>query len=459
MAYTKIKNIKATVNKAIDYIIKKEKTHNGLYVFGYNVAPKTASIEFEFTEKLATDIVGDFKREDGNLAYHIIQSFDYKDIITPQEALEIGRKTVEELTGGKYEYVIGTHLDKTCIHNHIVFNAVSFKDYKRFNSVPKKTVAQLRNISDKFCKEKGLHIIESSKNDNSKSYYEWLMDKKGLSWKRTLKNIIDKNIINSKSFNEFLELMKKDNYEIKQGKHLAFKHKAQEKYIRSFRLGNNYTEEKIKERIVSKNKFKNVINAKYPKYNLPLNIMLMLKARKEAIKNIKDISNLIYQLEQTHNIKDMKDIKIKKGDLSLEANSLKTDLKEIEKDIKDKQEKQRNILIYNKYKIINDKYNKAINKKKFYNDKEAELTLFKSAETYILDNNLTNLNQLEMETEKELKNLQEKYIEKRSSLKENQTILDNITHIEKTISNISNQKTRTKEKEQEQTKKKRNILL
>ena len=79
----------------------------------------------------------------------------------------------------------------------------------------------------------------------------------------------------------------------------------------------------------------------------------------------------------------MKDIKIKKGELSLEGNSLKTDLKEIEKHSKDKQEKQRNILIYNKYKIIKDKYNKAINKKKFYNDKEAELILFKSAETYI----------------------------------------------------------------------------
>ena len=459
MAYTKIKNIKSTINKAIEYITNPLKTNNGTYIYGYNVTPKTASIEFSFTEKLAKDIVGDFKREDGNLAYHIIQSFDYKDILTPQEALEIGKKTVEEFTEGKYEYVIATHIDKTCIHNHIIFNSVSFKDYKRFNSKPYKTIAMLRSISDSICSEKGLHILKPQKND-SKSYYEWLMDKQGLSWKRTLKNIIDKNIINSKSFNEFLELMRKDNYEIKQGKYLAFKYEGQERYIRVHKLGLNYSEEKIKERILSKNKFKNVINSKSPKYNLPLNVMLMLKARKEAIKNIKDISNLIYQLEQTHNIKDMKDIKIKKGELCLEANSLKTDLKEIEKHIKDKQEKQRNILIYNKYKIINDKYNKAINKKKFYNDKEAELTLFKSAETYILNNNLTNLNQLEIETEKELKNLQEKYIEKRSSLKEKQTILDNITRIEKTISNISKNKTTKKEKEQEQNKKKkRNIGL
>ena len=65
MAYTKIKNIKSTVNKAIEYITNPLKTNNGLYIYGYNVTPKTASIEFSFTEKLAEDIVGDFKKTNG----------------------------------------------------------------------------------------------------------------------------------------------------------------------------------------------------------------------------------------------------------------------------------------------------------------------------------------------------------------------------------------------------------
>jgi len=292
MAYTKIKNIKSTVNKAIEYITNPLKTNNGLYIYGYNVTPKTASIEFSFTEKLAEDIVGDFKKTNGNLAYHIIQSFDYKDILTPQEALEIGKKTVEELTDGKYEYVIATHIDKTCIHNHIIFNAISFKDYKRFNSKPFKTVAQLRKISDKFCSEQGLTIIENSKNNNSKSYYEWSMERQGLSWKKTLKNIIDKNILNAKTFDEFIKLMKNDKYEIKQGKYLAFKHEGQERYIRCYKLGNNYSEEMIKNRIENKQKFK--FNRKtLHKLPLPLNILVMLKSRKQAITNIKDIAELI----------------------------------------------------------------------------------------------------------------------------------------------------------------------
>ena len=76
MAYTKIRNLKTTINKAIDYIINPSKTNNRTLVFGYGVTPQTASIEFNFTEKIAQNVKGDYKRQNGNLAYHIIQSFD-----------------------------------------------------------------------------------------------------------------------------------------------------------------------------------------------------------------------------------------------------------------------------------------------------------------------------------------------------------------------------------------------
>ena len=244
MAYTKIKNIKSTLNKAIEYIVNPDKTNNQIYVYGSGVSPKTAYLEFKMTEELATNIKGNYKQENGNLAYHIIQSFDYKDILTPEEALEIGKKTVEKFTKGKYEYVIATHIDKTCIHNHIIFNAVSNIDYTRFNSKPYKTVNELRKASDEICIENNLTVIENSKN-KGKSYYEWQMKKVGLSWKENLKNIIDKNIVKSKSFEDFISLMQEDNYEIKQGKYLAFKNIGSEKFIRTYRLGLNYSEENL----------------------------------------------------------------------------------------------------------------------------------------------------------------------------------------------------------------------
>lgn len=453
MAYTKIRNIKTTLNKAIDYITNPTKTSNGKFVYGYNVTPKTASIEFSFTEKIAQNIKGDYKRENGNLAYHIIQSFDYNDIITPEEALEIGKKTVEKFTDGKYEYVIATHIDRTCIHNHIIFNAVSNIDYKRFNSEPYKTIAKLHKVSDLVCEEKGLTILKAQKND-SKSYYEWLMDKQGLSWKKTLKNIIDKNITNAKTFDEFIKLMKNDKYEIKQGKYLAFKCAGQERYIRCYKLGNSYSEEMIKSRIENKSKF--IFNRQtVSRKPLPLNILLMLKSRKQAITNIKDIAGLILKLEKEYNIKTMKDIKTEKGLYSIKYNEIKRDVKILEEKIRSLQENQRNILIYLKYKNINDSYKKSFNKKNFYEKHESELILFESAEKSLNKTNIENIETLRDNNEENIKKLQKEYVELNKTLKLEKDKIETIEKLENKLNKISE-----KEKEQEQVKKKKkNIML
>ena len=457
MAYTKIRNIKTTLNKAIDYITNPTKTNNSKFVYGYNVTPKTASIEFSFTEKMAQSIKGDYKRENGNLAYHIIQSFDYNDIITPEEALEIGKKTVEEFTGGKFEYVIATHIDRTCIHNHIIFNSVSYVDYKRFNSEPYKTIAKLHRVSDTICEEKGLTILKAQKND-SKTYYEWLMDKQGLSWKKTLKNIIDKNIVNAKTFDEFIELMKNDKYEIKQGKYLAFKCAGQERYIRCYKLGNNYSEEMIKSRIENKSKF--IFNRQtVSRRPLPLDVLLMLKSRKQAITNIKDIAGLILKLEKDYNIKTMKDIKTEKGLYSIKYNELKKDVKSLEEKIKSLQEEQRNILIYLKYKNINDSYKKSFNKKKFYEKYESELILFESAEKSIKNLKLEDIENLKDKNEEDIKSMQKQYVELNKNLKLEKDKIETIEKLESKLNKIL-EKEKEKEQDQEQTKKKKkNILL
>lgn len=456
MAYTKIKNIKTTINKAIEYITNPAKTNNEKFIYGYNVTPKTAHIEFSFTEKMAQNIKGDYKREKGNVAYHIIQSFDYKDILTPEEALEIGKKTVEQFTEGKYEYVIATHIDKTCIHNHIIFNAISFVDYKRFNSKPYKTVARLHSISDSICAENGLTVLKAQKND-SKSYYEWLMDKQGLSWKRTLKNIIDKNIVNAKSFDEFIELMRKDDYEIKQGKYLAFKHKGQDRYIRCYKLGKSYSEEVIKDRINNKNKYKFIFNNEtVSKRPLPLNVLVKLKARKQAITNIKEIAELLLKLEKDYNITTKQDIKTEKGLSSIKYNNIKTEIKSIENKIKYLQEEQRNILIYLKYKNINDSYKKSFNKKSFYNKHESELILFESAEKSIKKLDIENIEFLRDNNEENIKKLQKEYVELNKNLKQEKDKIEIIEKLENKLNKISEKE---KEQQQEQTKKKKKDIL
>ena len=103
MAVTKIKSIKSTLKKALDYIMDESKTDGKLLVSGGNCAPETAYLEFKMTEETCKEVIGDYSKKSNNLAYHMIQSFDRKDKITPEEAHRIGEELAKKLTDEKYE--------------------------------------------------------------------------------------------------------------------------------------------------------------------------------------------------------------------------------------------------------------------------------------------------------------------------------------------------------------------
>lgn len=117
MAITKIKPIKSTLKKALDYIQNPEKTEDKLLVSSYGCSFETADIEFGFTISQALN-KGD------NVAHHLIQSFSPEEcaagLVTPEKAHEIGKQLADKVTKGQHEYVLTTHIDKGHIHNHIV---------------------------------------------------------------------------------------------------------------------------------------------------------------------------------------------------------------------------------------------------------------------------------------------------------------------------------------------------
>lgn len=123
MAITKIHAIKSTLGKALAYIENPDKTDGQMLVSGYNCEPQTASIDFEMTAVLAHKARNLKRKRSTNHAYHLIQSFSPEDAVTPEQAHELGEKLAFEYTGGKYEYVVATHIDKGHIHNHIMINA------------------------------------------------------------------------------------------------------------------------------------------------------------------------------------------------------------------------------------------------------------------------------------------------------------------------------------------------
>lgn len=258
MAISKIHAITKTVGKSIDYITDINKTllaDGTRLVSSFGCATETAAIEFNLTSNLAKRVKGDYTKTGGaeNKAYHIIQSFDIadKDKLLAEEMHELGKQFAEQFLGGKYEYVIATHIDKKHIHNHIIFNSTSFVDYKKFRSQPYKTVAKIREISDKVCKENGLSVLPA-KVGIGKSYKEWLINKEGkLTWKETIKNKIDEVVPRVHSFAEFVAEINKSGIEVKDGKHIAFRCAGteQERFIRGKRIGERYTKEEIIKRL------------------------------------------------------------------------------------------------------------------------------------------------------------------------------------------------------------------
>ncbi len=190
MAITKIKPIKSTLKKALDYIQNPEKTEGKVLVSSYGCSYETADIEFGFTISQAMVKVS-------NLAHHLMQSFSpdecAADLVTPEKAHEMGKQLADRITKGQHEYVIATHVDKGHIHNHIIFCSVNFVDHHKYVS-NKKAYYNIRNMSDEICRENGLSVIESGK-ERGKSYIEYHANKNKIRGRGILSDSHSVNLI------------------------------------------------------------------------------------------------------------------------------------------------------------------------------------------------------------------------------------------------------------------------
>ncbi|ESE31351.1 relaxase/mobilization nuclease domain protein [Eubacterium brachy ATCC 33089] len=253
MAVTKIHPIKTTLKKAIDYICNGDKTDDEIYVTTHLCSRENAHKEFEITKK-------QFGSRTKTLAHHLIQSFVPEEV-SFEEAHQVGIELCEKILEGKYEYVLATHIDKDHIHNHIIFNSIDVDEGKVYHSYYG-SYMNIRNQSDRLCKEHNLSVIdvETQKEINEikrrkfVNWYDWNEDKKGKSYKSRLQFDMDRVIQKAINWEHFLKIMEQYGYEIKFGKHIAFKQKNQQRFTRAKTIGTNYTEEKIKERIRNKDK-------------------------------------------------------------------------------------------------------------------------------------------------------------------------------------------------------------
>jgi len=248
MAITKIHPIKSTLKKALTYVLEDNKTREGLLVSSFACSPETADLEFGFT-------LSHCMEKGNNLAFHLMQSFKPGET-DAKTAHQIGDELAIELLKWKYEYVLSTHVDKGHIHNHLIFCAANFEDYRKFVS-NRKSYYQIRYISDRLCEQYGLSVVIPGE-ERGKSYKEYLTHKAGSSWKANLRLAVNQAVRSSRSFEEFLIRMHLAGYEIRQGKYLAFRAEGQQRYTNSKALGIGFTQERITEKI-NRNTDKHII--------------------------------------------------------------------------------------------------------------------------------------------------------------------------------------------------------
>lgn len=377
MAVTKIKPIKSTLAKALDYIQNPDKTEDKMLVYSFGCSYETADIEFGFTLSQAMN-------KGNNLAHHLIQSFEPGEV-DYTKAHEIGKQLADEVTNGQYEYVLTTHIDRGHIHNHIIFCAVDFINHKKYIS-NRKSYYGIRNASDRLCKENGLSVVVPNKDGKGKSYAEHQAEKMGTSYKGKLKMAVDMIIPQAKDFEDFLRLLEMAGYELKRGKYISCRVEGQERFTRLKTLGADYTEESITDRISGKYtrpvktpkterkgvslliELEHIINSNQ---NSGLEQWAKIQYLKQAAKTINFLSD--------SKIEEYKDLTARIAEVTAESDKATGDIKRVEKRLADMAVLIKNISTYQKTKPIYDAYRKAKNKGQYRTAHESSIILYEAA--------------------------------------------------------------------------------
>ena len=432
MAVTKIKPIKSTLSKALDYIENPDKTDGKMLVSSFGCSYETADIEFEYTLSQAL-------QKGNNLAFHLIQSFEPGEV-DYQKAHEIGKQLADAVTKGQHEYVLTTHIDKGHVHNHIIFCAVNFVDHRKYNS-NKRSYYGIRNMSDKLCRENGLSVVVPGKGSKGKSYAEYQAEKTGTSWKGKLKIAVDALIPQVSSFEELLQRLQAAGYEIKPGKYVSCRAPGQERFTRLKTLGADYTEEAIRERIAGRR----AKAAKAPReqrgVSLLIDIENSIKAAQSKgyeqwakIHNLKQAAKTLNFLTE-HQISQYEDLTAKIEEIQTESEKAGDALKGMEKRLADMAVLIKNVSTFQKTKPAYDTYRKARNKDRYRAAHEGTVILHEAAAKALKAagiSKLPNLAALQAEYEKlqeQKEALRADYGKLKKQVKEYDVIKQNIDSI------------------------------
>ena len=241
----KEKTTAVSLQDALDYAANRDKTEQSCFESSYACTLETAFADMRQTKER-------WHKSGGVQGYHLVQSFAAGEV-SPELAHQIAKELADRVLGGRYEYVIGTHLNTGHIHSHIVWNSVSCVDGKKYRSNYKSYVTEIRAVSDKLCQKYKLSVIDTENSNHvAKPYAEWLAEKNGQpTWRTAIRQDVDEAIQQSLTWRQFVAALQVKGYELRfNRKYPVLRPPGKERFVRFKTLGKRYTPEAIQTRIL-----------------------------------------------------------------------------------------------------------------------------------------------------------------------------------------------------------------
>ena len=376
------KSVAACLKSRTDYAQNPDKTQQGELVSSYECSPLTVDEEFMLSKRQYELVTGRRQKSDV-IAYQIRQSFKPGEI-TAEEANKVGYELAMRFTKGKYAFIVATHTDREHIHNHIIYNSTALDSTRKFRDFLLSGLA-VQRLSDLICLEHQLSVIEI------KPYRE--RQKRTLyppkeSNRDRLCGIIDSILAEKpKDYEDFLQKLEQQPYEVKRGKYTAVKGKGQKRFIRFRTLGTGYGEDEIK--AVLEGKAKHHPYQKQPLKEQPFQLLVDIQGKmaegksvgykKWATKfNLKEMSKTLLFLQE-QKIGSANELRERAAAATERYHVMGDSIKAAEARLTEIAVLKTHIINYAKTRPVYDAYRKSGYSKKFLEAHREEITLHKAA--------------------------------------------------------------------------------
>ena len=439
------------ISDIIDYVANPQKTDNGKLITGYGCDSRTADAEFLLAKRQYIAATGRVRGADDVIAYHVRQSFKPGEI-TPEEANRLGVKFAKRFTKGNHAFVVCTHIDKSHVHNHIIWSAVNADCDRKFRNFWGSTKA-VRRLSDTICIENKLSIVENPK-PHGKSYNKWLGNQAKPSHRELLRVAIDNALSQSPAdFEELLKLLQEYGCEVsKRGKSYRLKLSGWEKAARMDSLGEGYGLEDLRAVLSGKKAHtprKKVVAQAEPKVNLLVDIQAKLQAGKGAgyarwakVFNLKQMAQTVNFLTE-HRLLDYGELAEKAAAATAHHNELSAQIKAAEKRMAEIAVLRTHIVNYAKTRETYVAYRKAGYSRKFREEHEQEILLHQAAKNAFDEmgvKKLPKVKDLQAEYAKLLEEKKKTYAEYRRSREEMRELLTAKANVDRVLKMDEEQK-------------------